>query len=369
MDFERELADHRYYAVFKGDSKALGQAAMLVRRPAGHREEEYVGHNTWVHTDKLYRLKSGRDWTDDHLEISEAEAVRLKHSIDASVAARWRHHVISADGTPFAVVLTAKNPESRARPQQISRYAYRGLEETDLLDRLPGEPTWRAEDTEPVVATEIMARIEQRWRDEAGLTGGYAVFREQTDVLDLDSACAVVPEPASDHEFAVRLHDHEAAQLTALIHLRNAKRRAEPVGDHLYFALFHNVEDAVDVRNAYSVIRSTVRSWPQKWETFLRPGEWLPTARPASERTLLPLGEADLTVVTDRLAAGHHRYLEVRCRGRGPVALLRLTGTTEESASDQGWEPSDVLTRLPGEQSWFVSELDEKTARHRFRPR
>lgn len=363
MDLERELADCRYYAVFKNGVGDVDRAAMLVRRPAGFREEQYVGHNTWTYTDKLYRLDSGRDWTDDHREISEAEVARLRHRIDANLAAQWRHHVISADGTPFAVVLTAKN--GQVRPRQVSSHS--GLEETDLLDRLPNEPTWRAEEAEPAAATEIMARIELRRRDEAGLDGGYAVFRELTDVLDLDSACAVVPEPAPEHEFALRLHSHEAERLTALIRLKTAKRRAEPVGGHQHFAVFTNTEAAADLRNARSVIRSTVDSWPQRWETFLRPGEWLPAARPSAEQTLLPLGETDLAAVTARLAAGEHRYLQVRCRGRGPVALLRLTGGTEESARDLGWEPSDVLTRLPGEQSWFVAELDEETMTgHRF---
>lgn len=361
MDFDRELADCRYYAVFKTAVTHVDAAAMLVRRPAGFDEEEYVGHNTWVHTDKLYRLDSGRDWTDDYREITEAEMVRLKDRLDAEVAARWRHHVLSADGTPFAVVLTVKNPEAQARPQQVSRSGYRGREATDLLDRLPDEPSWSAQEVEAAVATEVMARLELRWREKAGLAGGYAVFHGLTDVLDLDSAWTIVPKPAPEHEFALRLHEHEARRLSSLIRLRTAKRRAEQVGDHQYFAVFTTAEASADLGNARSVVRSTVDSWPRRWETFLRPGEWLPAARPSAEQTLLPLGEADLAAVTGRLAAGEHRYLQVRCRERGPVALLRLAGTTEVSARDLAWEPSDVLTRLPGEPSWFVAELDEES--------
>lgn len=360
MDLERELADIRYYAVFKNGVGGMDRASMLVRRPEGHREDEYVGHGLWVDTDKLYRLDSGRDWTDDYIAITEAQALELRSLIDESVATQWHHHVISADGTPFAVVLTVRNPESSVRPRKISRYGYRGREETDLLDRVADEPTWSVEEVEPAAAGEALARIEQRRRDTPEWTGGHAVFRTLIDVLDLDSACAVVPEPGEEHEFTVRLDRWEAERLTPLLRIRNAKRRASPVGDHQYFAFFNNVHESTDLRNAYSVIRSTVDAWPQRWEMFLRPGEWLPGVPPSSTDTVLPLGEADLATVTARLAAGESRYLRVRCRSGGPVALLRLTGTTEESARDLGWEPSDVLTRLPAEQSWFVLEVDEQ---------
>jgi hypothetical protein len=93
---------------------------------------------------------------------------------------------------------------------------------------------------------------------------------------------------------------------------------------------------------------------------FLKPGQWLPALRPPEHRTLLPLGPDDLETVLDRLGVTEPRYLEVYSRGRGRVALLRLTGTAEESALDLGWEPSEILTRLPDEDSWFVSEMDER---------
>ncbi|MGW6928715.1 hypothetical protein ACWGE0_01545 [Lentzea sp. NPDC054927] len=367
MNLERELADFRYYAVFKNGVGSVDRASMLVRRPEGYREEEYVGHGVWADTDKLYRLDSGRDWTDDYSAITEAEALQLRAQIDASWATRWHHHVISADGTPFAVVLTPKNPDWGRRQQQISRHGYRGRSETDLLDRVPAEPTWSVDVVEPAAVAGIMARIEVRRRDKIRLSGGYAVFHSLTDVLDVDSAHAVVPVPGEGHEFTVRLDTMEAERLTALLRLRNAKRQAAAVGAHQYFGLFNNVGEAADIRNAYSVIRSTVDASPQQWEVFLLPGRWLPAVRPSSQQTLLPLGDTDLAAVTARLTAGESRYLTVRCRDRGPVALLRLTGTTEESARDLGWEPSDVLTRLPGEQSWFVAEVDEDSMLgHRF---
>lgn len=257
--------------------------------------------------------------------------------------------------------LTVKNPASPVRPRKISRYGYRGREDTDLLDRVADEPAWSVEEVEPAAAGEVLARIEQRRRDTPEWTGGYAVFGTLIDVLDLDSALAVVPQTGEEHEFTVRLATWEADRLAPLLRLRKAKRKASPVGDHQYFAFFHNVRESTDLRNAHSVIRSTVDAWPRRWEMFLRPGEWLPGARPSNTDTVLPLGDADLATVTARLAAGESRYLRVRCRSVGPGALLRLTGTTEQSARDLGWEPSDVLSRLPGEQSWFVIEENEQS--------
>ncbi|MET9630257.1 hypothetical protein ABZX92_22585 [Lentzea sp. NPDC006480] len=359
MDFERELAESHHYAVFKNGVGGVDRASMLVRRPERHREEEYAGHGLWVDTDKLYRLDSGRDWNDDYRALTEAEARELRQQIDTGWATAWNHHVISADGTPFAVVVSAKDPKWGAGPYRIGRHEHRGHGRTDLLDRVPDEPTWSVEDVQPAAAIEALVRMEERKREDPWYSGGYAVFDTLIDVLDLDSAYAVVPRPGPEHEFTARLSEQEARRLTALIGLRRAKQQAGPVAGHQYFALFIRTEDAVDPRNAHSVIRSTVDSWPQKWEVFLRQGEWLPAVRP-SDRTLLPLAAADLDAVTAALMSREHRYLKVRSRETGPVALLRLTGTTEESAVDLGWEPSDVLTRLPGERSWFVGEVDEQ---------
>ncbi|WP_156213390.1 hypothetical protein [Lentzea aerocolonigenes] len=360
MDFARELADFRYYAVFKGASQRVEDAAMLVRKPQGYDEEEYAGHGLWVDTDKLYRLDSGRDWTDDYRAVTEAEARQLRAQIDANWAANWNHHVISADGVPFAVVVTHKDARRNLRPYRIGRYEHRGFGQTDLLDRLPDEQAWSVEDVAPEAATEALVRMEQRQREGSWFSGGYAVFHTLADVLDLDSAYAVVPRPAPEHEFTARLSEQEARRLTALIDLRRAKKQVGPVDGHQHFALFNRTEDAADPRNAHSVVRSTVDSSLPKWEMFLRQGEWLSAVRPSDQTPLLPLGAADLDAVTAALMSGEHRYLEVRSRETGPVALLRLTGTTEESAVDLGWEPSEILTRLPGEESWFVGEVDEQ---------
>ncbi|MEU0878677.1 hypothetical protein ABZ345_08780 [Lentzea sp. NPDC005914] len=352
MDFE--LAECRYYGVFRDGVGSVDRASMLVRKLEAYREEEYAGHGLWVETEKLYQIDSGRDMNSDYRQLTEAEELQLRQEIDASWAANWHHHVVSADAVPFAVVLTAKN--HRSRPVLIARDGHRGRTETDLLDRAP-EESWAVEEAEPAAVPEILARIEVRRREEAGLTGGYAVFRRLADALDLVTASAVVPERSEEHEFTVRLALWETEHVAGLVRLRNAKRRAAPVDGRQHFALFQSISAAADMRNAHSAVRSTVDS--RRWEMFLRPGEWLPASRPPQHRTVLPLGPDDLETVLARLGAAESRYLEVR--GTGRVALLRLTGTTEEFAVDLGWEPSDVLTRLPGEDSWSVSEIDERT--------
>ncbi|HEX8869356.1 MAG TPA: hypothetical protein VF821_27085 [Lentzea sp.] len=361
MDFERELADFRYYAIFKDGVGSVDQAYMLVREPEANREQEYLGVGVWVPTDKLHRLAIGKDWTEDEAEITEAEALELRQLLDKRWTARWRHHVISADGTPFAVVVSPKNPDWHVSPHQIDRRLRGGLTATNLLHRVAEEPAWSVEDVEPATATETLARMEQRRRGKAGLLDRYAVFQTLTDVLDLYSATEVVRWPSRGHEFTLRLDRHEADHLTALLDARKVRRQAGTVGGHQHFGLFHRTEDAKDPRNAYSVIRSTVDSGPRHWEVFLRPGQWLPASEPSDRTTSLPLGPADLAAATTRLAAGERRYLRIRSWDRGPVAHLRLTGTTEEAANDLGWEPSDFLTRLPDEESWFVFEEDEKT--------
>jgi hypothetical protein len=289
MDLERELADCRYYAVFDRavDVERLERATVLVRQPEDGREEIYAGHNMWRDTGRFDQIRgAGRDWTDDYRPLNEAEALQVRQRLDAESAARYRHHVVSADGGPFAVVLTTDEP-NRWPQQLLGRERAR----TDLLDRVPDEPTWTVEEVTAHAATEVLAHLEVRRREEAGLTGGRAVFHRLADVLDLDSAHAVVREPG--HEFSVRLTESEAELLTALLHIRNAKRQAAPIGEHQYFALFEGFWRSADLRNAWLVVRSTTTTWPQRWEKFQRPGGWLPASRPG-RHTLLPLGKADL---------------------------------------------------------------------------
>ncbi|MEV6906579.1 hypothetical protein [Amycolatopsis sp. NPDC051071] len=352
---ESELADYRYYAVFKNseDVVDLSKAYLLIRRPQPNREEKYAGHNLWEYTDKLYRLGSGRDWTEEYIAISEAGAQFLKQQVDANWAALWRHHVVFfADGTPYAVVVTAKDPQSRTQPREfIGDGQFRP---TEVLDKVSASSV---QETDFDSAVRIMAELVRGRNAGRKAPDGYAVFHHPADVLDPDSAYAIVQEPGPEHEVVLPLSSMESERLAARLHVRDAKRRAAPVGGHQYFAVFQSTMATTDVNNAYSVVRRTT-DVPGRQEMFLRPGEWLPAASPRDEHTLA-ISQADLGRVTGRLDAAEPRYFEFRCRERGPVALVRLTATAEESARDLGWEPSDFFTRLHKEPTWYVAEVDE----------
>ncbi len=360
---DSELSDYKYYAVFKDtkDVVDLGKAYMLVRRSEAYCEEEYAGHNLWERTDKLYRLDSGRDWTEEYIAISEAGARFLRQKIDAIWVTWYRHHVVFfADGTPYAVVVVAKDPQRRREPQEFTGDGQ--FRPTKVLDKVSASSV---QEIDFDSAVRIMAELVQQRGAGWETPGGYAVFHQPTDVLDPDSAYAIVREPGPEHEIVLPLSSTESERLAARLHVRNAKKGAAAVGGYHHFAVFENTAATMDVNNAYTVIRRAVDG-PERWEMFLRPGEWPPTARPRKEHTL-PIGEADLDRITGRLTMAEHRYFEFRCRARGPVALVRLTATTEESSLDLGWQPSDVFARLPHEPTWYVDEVNERGMdAHRF---
>ncbi|EME52058.1 hypothetical protein [Amycolatopsis decaplanina] len=353
---ESELSDHKYYAVFKHteDVVDLSKAYLLIRRPQPYREEKYAGHNRWEETDKLYRLDSGRDWTEEYIAISEAGAQFLRQRIDANWAALWRHHVVFfADGTPYSVVVAAKDPQRQTGTQEFTGDGK--FRPTEVLDKVSASSI---QEIDFDSAVRIMADLVRQRSAEREAPGAYAVFHHPTDVLDPESAYAIVREPGPEHEIVLPLSSMESERLAARLHVRNAKRRAAAVGGHQHFAVFESARATTDVNNAYSAIRRTTDE-PGRWEMFLRPGEWLPTASPQNEHTLA-ISQADLDRITGRLATAEPRYFELRCRERGPVALVRLTATAEESALDLGWEPSDVFARLPREPTWYVTEVDER---------
>lgn len=353
---ESELSDYKYYAVFKDtkDVVDLGKAYMLIRRPQPHREENYAGHNLWEDTDKLYRLDSGRDWTEEYIAISEAGARLLRQKIDANWVTWWRHQVaFFADGTPYAVVVTAKDPQWRREPLEFTGDGQ--FRPTKILDEVPASSV---QETDFDSAVRIMAELVRQRSADLEAPGGYAVFHQPTDVLDPDSAYAIVREPGPEHEVVLPLSSMESERLAARLHVRDAKRRAAAVGGYQHLAVFENTGATTDVNNAYSVVRRTTNE-PGRWEMFLRPGEWLPSASPRNEHTLA-ISQTDLDRITGRLATAEPRYFEFRCRERGPVALVRLTATVEESVRDLGWEPSDFFARLHREPTWYVSEVDER---------
>ncbi|MFJ5986667.1 hypothetical protein [Lentzea sp. NPDC092896] len=294
-DHESELADYKYYASFKDALGVLdlADADRLIRRPEGAVEEEYAGHQAWEPSEKLHRIDSGLDKQEEYVALSLVEAAHVKKLIDAQWDRGCTHHVVLVDKRPVAVVTqVVKDP--------ASELAFTGDPEPQpsrLLAQATREPRMDAVRTSMATAVETMARLSLRWRAEAraGETAGYAVFHQLTDVLDLDSAYDVVPEPQG--QFAVPLNDAEKAGLTARLHLRDARREAQPIDGHFYFAVFELPHQVVDLDNAHSLLRVDDA---QQWE-ILRDGQWQPADKPRKLHTL-PLTKPGLDRVTRRAA-------------------------------------------------------------------
>ena len=352
---ESELADYKYYASFK---HALGvldldNADRLIRRPEGSVEEEYAGHGTWERSDKLHRIDSGHDPDEAYVAISESEALRLKELIDDRWDRGCSHHVVFVDRDPVAVVVkVCASPDDElactgeAEPQP-----------SRLLDQAAREPRMNAVEVGMEKAVEMMAALarRRRLRDQAALTGGFAVFDSLTDVLDPDAATEVVPAREDRQRISAPLSPREAERIGLRLHVRQARRTAEAVRGHHHFAVFSRLEDVVDPVTATSVIRVDPHG---HWEMYLRGGVWPRTPKP-SRLITLPLDGSGLDRVTRALDDLRPRYFEVR-GPQGRVALLRLTGSTEESARDLRWEPSALLSRRQDEPDRVITEYDEE---------
>ncbi|MFI6102261.1 hypothetical protein ACIA8G_42490 [Lentzea sp. NPDC051213] len=353
--YESPLTDYRYYAVFKDTIGVLDldNAYMLIRRPDDYTEETYTGYGRWGGTDKLYRLDSGRDWTEEYIPVSEAEAEYLKQRIDARWAEIRRHYILSVDQRPLAVVAVHKDPDARDR-----EVAFMGDDfvQSELMSGAEREPSVVVHEVRFASAVEMMAIFTRLRREStvAQLTGGYAVFHRPTDVLDLYAAEEIVRKPKRTDLTVVPVSVPEAQQVALRIFVRHERRHVKPIDGHHYFAVFPSRTDVLDVRNAHSVVRCTPDQ--ARWELFLRKGVWLRSARP---RTVfpLPIGKADVRRLTTMLKATRVRYFEVRGE-LGPVAHVRLDGRNEASVRDLGWEPSDLLESRQDED-WVFYEKDE----------
>lgn len=226
VKYESVLGEYRYHAVFNNTVGVLDldSAYMLIRVSGQPGEEKYLGHRRWGPTDKLYRLSSGRDWTEESVAVSEVEAERLQQRFDEQQAAWYRFRFVSAGGRAVAVV------RSRTDDEQ-SEMAFVGRDRwmpSELLSGVPSDSTWRVEEVDHERATEHMAALVRQGRDDQSTeyAAGYAVFRRPTDVLDLDSAREVVAEPAPGHDVAVRITVAEKERLVRRIRSREAWRRA-----------------------------------------------------------------------------------------------------------------------------------------------
>lgn len=357
---ESELTDYKYYASFKDTLGVLDLDSVdrLIRRSEGSAEEEYAGHDMWESSDKLYRIDFGHDTYEDYVALSGAEAGRLKKLIDDRWDRGCHHYIVSVDNRPVAVVVkVANNPDA-----EVGELAFTGDPEPQpsrLLEQSEREPRMHAVRTTMAAAVQMMAALTRirRLSEQATLTGGYAVFQRPTDVLDLDSATDIVGKVKRHHEIAVPVSTSEAEILIPRLYVRDVRRSARSIDGHFYFAVFATLKQVGDHRTAYSVIRVPVDG-TRRWEMFLRKGEWLRTRKPSKLHTL-PLAKSDLKSITRRLEATGRRYFEIR-GDRGRVALLRLTGTTEESSQGLGWEPSALLQRWQDEPAWVITEDHEQ---------
>jgi hypothetical protein len=70
----------------RSDVLDLDKAYMLIRGET----YKYAGRGKWEDTDKLYRLSSGRDWTEESVAVSSAEADQFMKRFDRKFAKRDR---------------------------------------------------------------------------------------------------------------------------------------------------------------------------------------------------------------------------------------------------------------------------------------
>ncbi|MEV6710771.1 hypothetical protein AB0M48_01910 [Lentzea sp. NPDC051208] len=356
--YESELTDYKYYASFK---QALGVLDLttvdrLIRRPEGQVEEEYAGHETWEPSDKLHRIDSGHDAHEEYIALSLTEAAYVKRLVDAQWDRGCSHHVVLVDGLPVAAVTkVVDDPEG-----ELAELAFTGEPEPQpsrLLDQATREPRMTAVRTSMASVVETMARLtlRRRNRPRAEETAGYAVFHRLSDVLDLDSAYDVVPKLKPRHEFSVPLDRSERDDLAARLRVRNARRAAQPIGGHFYFAVFRRLRGVTNLDDAYSLLRVPADG-SERWEMFLREGQWLRTGKPR-ELITLPLTRSGLQRVTRKITSTEPRFVEIRDE-QGRVALLRLTGSVEEASQGSGWVPSDLLGRWQDEPGWVISAAE-----------
>ncbi|MBB5856484.1 hypothetical protein ACFQ05_26730 [Amycolatopsis umgeniensis] len=208
------------------------------------------------------------------------------------------------------------------------------------------------------------AKHEQRDGFEGG---GFAVFRHEADMVDLRSAYAVVDELLPEHTYALPLAPFERDSLAGIVALLAARRRAEQVKGHYYFAEFESLDDVADLDRAHALIRSP-SSGDSEWETYLQEGVWVRGKEP-QRRIVLPVGRDDLERAIRGRETAEVRYFDVwfRSSPKGWYLLhdyVRRTGSVDETPDGPRWRHTDVLERLkPG--LWVV-ELGERHFRRIF---
>ena len=151
------------------------------------------------------------------------------------------------------------------------------------------------------------------------------------------------------------LSDFEAYRLFLRLTVRSARRQAQPVDGHYYFAVLDSLRDAAEPDKAFSLIRCAADTSP-RWELFLREGEWLPTAGPLTLVTL-PIGPAEVQRIKARLMTGT-RYFQIVNGEPGFMVTIRHTATSEATRRhpDLPWQPCDLLGRWRIEPKWTITQ-------------
>lgn len=198
--------------------------------------------------------------------------------------------------------------------------------------------------------------------------GGFAVFRHQADMIDLRSACAVVDELSPEHRFALPLAPFERGELAGVVALLAARRRAEPVDGHYYFAEFDRLDEVVDLDRAHALLRCPA-SGEGQWETYLQDGAWVLGKEPG-DHVVLPVCREEAERIIRGRETAEARYFDVwhglATEGGFYIReLVRRTGPGDETLDDLGFQPTDVLGRL--EPGWWVEEFHERHfSMHRY---
>ncbi|MEU3649892.1 hypothetical protein AB0E59_41445 [Lentzea sp. NPDC034063] len=213
----------------------------------------------------------------------------------------------------------------------------------------------------------ISAHVEERylgngrWESSSGLSrakdrDSYDDYREATaaEVEHLTRRIDAEPGKPSPASF----------EWSGVSELLAARRRAEPVNGHYYFAEFESLGDVVDVDRAHALIRCPA-SGSGKWEMFLHEGKWVPGEEPRGKH-VLPVGREDVERISVARETAEARYFDVWFGftvedGFYRRELVRRTGSVDETTDDLGWRPTDVLGRL--EPSWWVAEFSRSQFR------
>ncbi|SES19709.1 hypothetical protein [Lentzea albida] len=140
------------------------------------------------------------------------------------------------------------------------------------------------------------------------------------------------------------------------LELLEARRRAEPVDGHYYFAEFDSLADVVDLTRAHALVRCSATG-RGAWEAYVREGVWTRGRGPLPD-TALPVGRENAEQVIRAREATATRYFEVRPSGADSNVLVCHTASGDQISDDLGWRSADVLRNV--EPGWWVREYSER---------